>query len=233
MKTEDKYSFGAYLIGLVLFTIGFFKLPDERNWIKWIPLAFSLISVFFMFEDRLEKTSSKIKLYFLIPAFLGLFLFLYFIKIESSDKSKLLVFHNYLERYISVIDSINYANSANISNRNYAGSILPIDIEEKEIDVSTYFHLPKQLISIDPNDVKILVFIKRGSEVVGKYNDGSEAIKNNCNIKIVDLTTKQVLSEETIFGGDPPKTKRRGSGTIVGSDPDIVNFITKFLTNNE
>lgn len=111
--------------------------------------------------------------------------------------------------------------------------ILPLNGETNKID-DIYFELPKHLQPQDTSEVNMIIKLYRKREKVGTYSNHSTAYHRSIRVKFYDLTTHEIIGEDTFYGKLPPNEKS-GSGDEEGGDPNIslLEFLEKLPIKNK
>lgn len=106
------------------------------------------------------------------------------------------------------------------------GRLVPIDVDENEIDSGVYDELTAALQARDPEEVETVVLIDYREEVVGEYGDGAKAKQSFAALTIVDMKEKRQFAGE-VPGPQPPQ-KKIGGGDKSGGDVrgyDIAGYL--------
>ena len=122
----------------------------------------------------------------------------------------------------------------------------------QRINGCEYFKLPLDLRATTPKDVETIILLKWKRLTVGKYGKphyirarGREielplatSCRIECEVMVIDKTTKTIVDRKIFHGGDPPKSIRMESdsdyGPHFGSRPtkQIVDYIASLPRKN-
>lgn len=98
------------------------------------------------------------------------------------------------------------------------GKILPINASSNKID-DVFFKLPEQLRPADTSEVGTIIKLYREQEIIGTYTDKTTAYHKYIKVIFIDITTHEIIGEETVYGVLPPDSKKH-KGDDAGGNPD-------------
>jgi hypothetical protein len=108
------------------------------------------------------------------------------------------------------------------------GHLFVINGRDGMVD-ATFFDLPTTLRAANEKDVGTEVWLNWDSKVVGKYGNGGDAYKTNCDIVVYDVARKAIVAREHIEGDDPPSTVVNPKGSKEGWIKAPTDKVLKFL----
>ena len=68
--------------------------------------------------------------------------------------------------------------------------------------------LPASLVPKTDGEIKYVVSLRWGDEVVGTFSDGSVALRESCLLDVFETASGQRVLSRSFVGGDPPMRKR-------------------------
>ena len=83
------------------------------------------------------------------------------------------------------------------------------------------------------NDIRGIVWLTTGFEVVGRYEGGGYATQPYFVLSYLDLEQKTILAQDTLWGGMPPRTTTSQNGSDRGKDPKEEDVITAILSRTQ
>jgi hypothetical protein len=66
-----------------------------------------------------------------------------------------------------------------------------------------YRTLPDQNLATNPNDVRMVVVLDHGDDIVGSYENGSLARRDKCTLTVIDRMIPAIVDQEIFYGGAP------------------------------
>lgn len=142
---------------------------------------------------------------------------------KAKRAKKLAVFGPHLAEYLKPT-----APAVQEGRAHRIGKVVVIDLRSKQIDEGVYFELPESTRATHPTEVGSVVWLDRGEEIIGTYEDGVPARALTCKITVIDLAKWCITAEEVIRGPNlPQKRKASESGS---SDPVPDWLIAPYLT---
>lgn len=108
------------------------------------------------------------------------------------------------------------------------GHLLLINAENGRID-EMFYTLPPALRAANTNDVGTVVWLHWDSHVLGRYSNGGQAVKTDCDVVVYDVARKAIVAREHIEGEEPPQTVRQQRGSKVGWVKLPAEKVMKFL----
>jgi hypothetical protein len=89
--------------------------------------------------------------------------------------------------------------------------LLLVDVSRGQVD-ALHRRLAQALRAETPEEVATVVWIERGEEQTGYYQDGDRAMVNTCKITMIDVRDHAIVGEGTLRGAPPPASKAKSSG---------------------
>ncbi len=129
-------------------------------------------------------------------------------------------FEPYLAEYTGI-----HTTPYSSGNPYIKGKVITVDIGENELD-SFYFDLPEDMVAPNPEEVGTIIWLSWSKVYVGRYTDGANGYRWDCDITIIDKAVAKVVGYHHFTGSDPPDTKN-SSGNREGSKPSdkVVDYL--------
>jgi hypothetical protein len=112
------------------------------------------------------------------------------------------------------------------------GKLAVIDMAENDLDDTHFNYKLDELRAASPEEVGTIVWLECKEQLRGTYDSGSKGYRWACGVTTIDKGEGAIVGQETIYGEDPPDSKR-SRGDWHGSRPtdDIIAYITELPTN--
>jgi len=106
-----------------------------------------------------------------------------------------------------------------------SGKVVILDKKNGTVD-PMFRSLKSDLRANTIDEVKTIIWLEWGEELVGRYTSGGGAYVYNCAVTVIDRQSATLLETRHFRGSQPPSSKQ-GYGSAYGSKPDddIVAYI--------
>lgn len=112
------------------------------------------------------------------------------------------------------------------------GKMVAVSAQAKGLD-DIHFSLSSSVKANSPEEVKTVVRVNSGSNMVGRYSNGATGHRYFCHVQVIDWTTRMVVADRSFEGSMPPQTiHTRSTASVYGSDPksEVVSYLNGLPT---
>jgi len=136
--------------------------------------------------------------------------------------NKVKPFKEHLETYTKNVDQ----REKEFTSKKPIGKCITVDMEKNEVD-HLYFDLPDDLQAETPDQVATIVQLYWGKQQVNEYSNGKPALKQRCDVLVVDKATMEPVAAGTFWGSDPPSQIKSSQSEGSGDKPtdQVVAFL--------